>query len=176
MEAVNSRRRFLHWILVLLLLVQGLPVSVLASPGAGTSIENVRFEKRSELINIFYDLNAPIDKVHEVRLYLRRESDLSFLYRPMNMTGDVGTIVIPGVGRRIVWDITREFPEGLVGDDYYFVVEAEFIEPEGMNPWIWVGGGAALVAGVVGIILLSGSKDEPPPVITTGFPDPPGRP
>jgi hypothetical protein len=36
-------------------------------------------------------------------------------------------------------------------------VEAEFIEPEGMNPDL--GGGAALVAGVV-IILLSGSKDE----------------
>jgi len=176
MIALSSRRKFLHWTLAGLLLVQGWPLTAWAIPSSKTSVEHVRFEKSGELVYIYYDLNAPIDKVHEVRLYLRRESELSFLYRPMNITGDVGTIVIPGVGRRIVWDITREFPEGLAGDDYYFVVEAEYVEPEGNFPWLWVGGGAALVGGVVTVLLLSGSGKETPPPPVTGFPDPPGRP
>ncbi len=174
MGVVNCRRRFLSCFLAVLLLVQGFPISLQADD---TTIENVRFEIRGELVNVFYDLNAPIDKVHEVRLYLRRESDMSFLYRPMNTTGDVGTIVIPGIGRRIVWDITKEFPAGPVGDDYYFVLEAEVAEVEGTNQWLWIGGGAALVGGVVGLLLISGgSKDTPPPPGTSGFPDPPGRP
>lgn len=175
MDGPQLQRKFLHLVLALLLLVQGLPVSVLALPDTGTSVENVRFEKSGELIKIYYDLNAPLDKLHDVRLYLRRESDMTFLHRPANISGDAGTIVIPGVGRRIVWDITKEFPEGLPGDDYYFVVEAEYVEPEGTFPWMWVGGGAALVGGIVGILLLSGGgTDVIPP--DPGFPDPPGRP
>ncbi len=176
MSALSGTRKFLHWTLAALLLVQGWPFVAWAIPSNGTSVENVRFEKSGELVYIYYDLNAPIDKVHEVRLYLRRESELSFLYRPMNITGDVGTIVIPGQGRRIVWDITKEFPDGLAGNDYYFVVEAEFMEPEGKTPWLWIGGGAALVGGVVALLIFGGSDDEKPPPVVTGFPDPPGRP
>jgi hypothetical protein len=95
----------------------------------------------------------------------------------LNITGDVGTIVFPGQKRRILWEYVKEFPDGLTGDDYYFVVDAEYIELEGMSPWIWVGGGAAVVGGVVAILLLSGNKDAPPPTpVPTGFPQPPGRP
>jgi hypothetical protein len=175
MDGSQLQRKFLRLVLAVVLLAQGLPVSVLALPDIGTSIENVHFEKSGELIKIFYDLNAPLDKLHDVRLYLRRESDMTFLHRPSHISGDAGTIVIPGVGRRIVWDITKEFPEGLPGDDYYFVVEAEYVEPEGTFPWIWVGGGAALVGGLVGILLLGGDDVIVPPD-NTGFPDPPGRP
>lgn len=177
MVAVFQRMYVLRMVLAAALLVEALPAALWAQQDGRATVENVRFEVAGDLIRIYYDLNAPIDKVHAVRLMLRRESDIVFLYHPLNLTGDVGTIVFPGQRRRIVWDFTKEFPDGLSGGDYYFIVEAEYIEPERMSPWIWVGGGAAVVAGVVGIILLSPKSETPPPTpVPTGFPQPPSRP
>jgi len=175
---VSDIQRFtlLRFFLAALLLVQGVPTALFAAQDEKDRIENVRFEVSGDLVRVYYDLVAPIDKVHGVRLYLRREGDQLFRYRPLNVTGDVGTIVFPGLKRRIVWDFVKEFPDGLTGEDYYFLVEADFEEPEGMSPWIWVGGGAAVVGGVVTILLLSGSSDVPPTPVPTGFPQPPGRP
>ena len=176
MVAVFQRMHMLRVVLAAALLAETLPAALWAARDDAATVENVRFEIAGDLVRIYYDLNAPIDKVHAVRLMLRRESDILFLYHPLNLTGDVGTIVFPGQRRRIVWDFTKEFPEGLTGDDYYFIVEAEYIEPERTSPWIWVGGGAALVGGIVGIILLSGGSEEPPVPGPTGFPLPPSRP
>jgi len=177
MVAVFQRMYMLRVVLAAALLAEALPPALWAGREDTATVENVRFEVAGDLIRIHYDLNAPIDKVHAVRLMLRRESDIVFLYHPLNLTGDVGTIVFPGQRRRIVWDFTKEFPEGLSGDDYYFIVDAEYIEPERMSPWIWVGGGAAVVGGVVGIILLSKGSDTPPPTPgPVGFPLPPSRP
>jgi hypothetical protein len=176
MLGVVARMKVMRIVLAVLLVVQTLPLSVAFGHPGGTSVENVRFEVSADLVKIFYDLNAPIDKVHDVRISLRRESDITFSYRPLNITGDVGTIVFPGQRRRIVWEYLKEFPDGLTGDDYYFVVEAEFIEPEGMSPWIWIGGGAAVVGGVVGLLLLGGKDTTPPVVVTPVFPLPPVHP
>jgi len=158
------------------LLVEGIPAALFAAQDEKDRIANVRFEVGADLVRVYYDLIATIDKIHSVQLLLRRESDPLFRYRPLNITGDVGTIVFPGQKRRILWEYVKEFPDGLSGDDYYFVVDAEYIELEGMSPWIWVGGGAAVVGGVVAILLLSGNKDVPPAPVQTGFPQPPGRP
>jgi hypothetical protein len=174
MVAVVARMKMIRIVLAVLLLLQTLPLSVAFGQSGQSSIENVRFEASADLVKIYYDLNAPIDKVHDVRIALRRESDITFSYRPLNITGDVGTIVFPGQKRRIVWEYLKEFPDGLTGDDYYFVIEAEFIEPEGMSSWIWIGGGAAVVGGVVGLLLLGGKETTPPPpVVPDVFPGPP---
>lgn len=170
------RARVLRVLLALLLLAQGLPWGATAQVEGETTVENVRFEVVGELVRIHYDLNAPLDKVHEVRLSLRREGDITYHYRPLNITGDVGTIVIPGQGRRIVWEYLREFPDGLPGDDYYFIVEAEYVAPPSNIPWLWIGSGAALVGGVVGLLLLGGGGDTPPPPVPNTFPVPPARP
>jgi hypothetical protein len=176
MGAVFQRMYVLRVVLAVALLAEALPVALRAGQEGTSTVESVRFDVAGDLIRIYYDLNAPIDKVHAVRLMLRRESDIVFLYHPLNLTGDVGTIVFPGQRRRIVWDFTKEFPEGLSGDDYYFIVEAENIEPESMSSWIWIGGGAAVVV-VVGIILLSKGSDPTPPVpVPVVFPLPPSRP
>jgi hypothetical protein len=176
MVAVFQRMYILRVVLAAALLAEALPAALWAGGEDPTTVENVRFEIAGDLIRIYYDLNAQIDKVHSVRLMLRRESDIVFLYHPLNLTGDVGTIVFPGQRRRIVWDFTKEFPDGLSGNDYYFIVEAEYIEPERTSPWIWIGGGAAVVGGIVGIILLSKGSETPPVPVPTGFPLPPSRP
>ena len=176
MSAVVSRLKMMRVVLAVVLLAESMPLAMAFGEGEATSIDNVRFEASADLIKIYYDLNAPVDLVHDVRITLRRESDITFTYRPLNITGDVGTIVVPGQKRRVVWEILKEFPDGLQGDDFYFVIEAEHVEPEGTTPWLWIGGGAAVVGGVV-LLLSLGGKDEPPIIPTPNvFPQPPSRP
>jgi hypothetical protein len=138
-------------------------------------VENVRYEVSQDLVYVYYDLKGPADRPMRINLTLYRESTPLFVYRPVNLTGDLGGVVFPGQGRRIVWDFTKEFPEGLAGEDYYFVVEAQIIEKESSNTLYWVGGGALVVAGLAALLLIGGGEDTPPPP-QTNFPAPPGRP
>ena len=160
--------------MALLLGLELLPTGALAQetpPG----VEKVRYEVTQDLVYVYYDLKGPADRPMRINLTLNRESTPLFVYRPVNLTGDIGGVVFPGQGRRIVWDFTKEFPEGLTGEDYYFIVEAQIIETESSNTILWVGGGALVVAGVAALLLLGGGEDTPPPVVTS-FPAPPGRP
>lgn len=176
MSAVVGRLKILRVVLAVVLLAETMPLAMAFGAGEVTSIDNVRFEATADLIKIYYDLNAPVDVVHDVRITLRRESDITFTYRPLNITGDVGTIVFPGQRRRVVWEILKEFPDGLQGDDFYFVIEAEHVEPEGTTPWLWIGGGAAVVGGVVLLLSLGGKEEPPIPPTPNVFPQPPTRP
>ena len=177
MFAVFLRMKVLHLFLALLVLAEGIPAACVAMQDTTSSIDNVRFEVAGDIVRIYYDLNAPLDQVHAVRVVLYRESDPLFSYQPLSLTGDVGTIVFPGSRRRIIWEFTKEYPEGLSGTDYYFVVEAEGVKKESDNFWWWVGGGAAVVGGVV-VLLIASSKGDTPiiPPVSTDFPPPPGRP
>jgi hypothetical protein len=177
MFAVFQQMKVLHLFLAAALFLEGMGVAFANPQNEGGSIDNVHFEVAADLVRIQYDLNAPLDQVHAVRVTLRRDSDSTFAYKPVNITGDVGTIVFPGQKRRIIWEFTKEFPEGLKGSDYYFLLEAEGLEPESSNLWWWVGGGAAAVTGVVLVLVLSNKGSTPGPTPTpTGFPTPPTRP
>jgi len=145
---------------------------------ASVRIFNVSFRVVGDIVQIYYDLEGKLNQVYTVRLYLRRESDPSFFYVPVNVTGDIGTIVFPGERHRITWEMTQEFAEGLQGNDFYFIVETDIPKEKGISPLVWIGGGAAVVGGVVLAIVLSSSSDDgpPPPPGDTGFPTPPGRP
>ena len=176
MFAVFLRMKVLHLFLALLIVAEGIPVAYAGAQDTGSSVDNVRFEVAGDIVRIYYDLNAPLDQVHAVRIVLFRETEPTFKYNPVNLTGDVGTIVFPGARRRIIWEFTKEFAEGLNGTDYYFVVEAEATQKESTDLWWWVGGGAAVAVGLVTVLLL-GPKTEPPPVpVSNEFPAPPGRP
>lgn len=173
MIAILGRLKALCYILAGLLLVELVPVTVHAEDEIG--VRNVQFEVTGELVRIYYDLVGPLDRVHKVGLLLRREGDNSFSYRPTYLTGDVGSVVFPGEKRRITWDFLKDFPEGLKGDDFYFTVEAELVQTPGISPLYWIGGGAAVLGGVLAIVLMSKGEDNPP-VQTPSFPLPPGRP
>jgi hypothetical protein len=177
MFAVFQEMKAVRLFLAVLLFFEGTAVAFAKSEDATSSIDNVHFEVAGDIVRLNYDLNAPIDRVHAVRAVLYRESDPGFSYHPVNLTGDVGTIVFPGAKRRIIWEFTKEFPEGLIGNDYFFVVEAEWIEPETSYTWWYVGGGAAAVVGLVTVLLLSGKTDGPGPTpVSPAFPGPPARP
>ena len=168
-----QRFRFLHYLLAGLMLVSVAPHRLRAGDEDNPKIENVRFEVSGDVVLIYYDLVAPLEKVHKVSVYLKRESDTLFIHRPVNLRGDVGAVVFPGQTRRIIWEFASEFPEGLVGDDFYFVVEADAVQTEESNNLLWIAGGAAVAGGLL-VILLLPKKTETPTIPV--FPGPPGRP
>jgi hypothetical protein len=159
--------------LLVAVLIELVPVVSVAQDDK-TSVTNVRFEVNGELVQVYYDLEGTPDRVHKIRLMLLRETDSLFLYRPVNLTGDVGTVVFPGKNRRIIWEFTKEFPDGMTGNDFYFVVEAERVPTEGINPIYYYAGGAALVGTL--LIVLLGGKNDTGGEVATDFPAPPGRP
>lgn len=170
------RRKPFDWVIrVTLSAVLLVQLALPALADEAVDVRNVRFEVRGELVYVYFDLLGDAQKAHRVNLYLRRESEPTFVYRPQNVTGEAGTIVFPASGKRITWEFTKEFPEGLQGSDYYFEVEAEAPETSGVSPWVFIGGGVALIGGVVALVLAGGGDEAPPPP-ATGFPQPPGRP
>jgi hypothetical protein len=164
----------MRYLLASLVLAQTVPL-VAHAEDQQSVLDNVHFENTGDLVFIYYDLLAPIDRVHKVSLELRRESDSLYVYRPLILRGDVGAIVIPGQKRRIIWDFPTEFPQGLPGKDFYFVVKAEPVEtPTTISPYVWIGGGAAVVGGLLALLLSGGGGTTP--IRNDEFPQPPGRP
>ena len=140
---------------------------------------NVGFKVRGDVVEIYYDLTAPSDQVYNITVTMKRRFDKTFSYIPVAVSGDVGQAVIPGESKLVTWKLNNEFPNGLPGDDCFFVIEAEVGSgtPEsGISPYIWVAGGAAVVVGIVVIAASHGGGGGPQPPPPAVFPNPPGRP
>jgi hypothetical protein len=107
---------------------------------------------------------------------MRKATDSTFAYDPQTLAGDIGPNVFAGRNNRIVWSISKEFPEGIKEGEYYFVfsVESSTAASGGISLPVIVAGGAAVVGGILALVLLSKKSDTPP--TGSGFPAPPGRP
>jgi len=139
-------------------------------------VQNVRFDIEGTRIVVRFDLQGPLDREYNVKMLLRREGNPSFVHVPRSVLGDLGEGKFAGLSRQITWDILKEFPDGLEGDDFYFVVDVELIKPTSKLIW-WIGGGAAVVGGA--FLLLKDTIFPPKGAATTpegGFPRPVGRP
>lgn len=130
-------------------------------------IKNVIFEPKGEEVWIYYDLLGEDDD-YEITIFLRRENIQIYKIALTNITGDVGDVK-PGTNKKIIWKIDKQYPAGLDGEDFYFVIEAN---EKGKTWYYYVGG--AVVAGVAAILTLSGKSDESKPEVK--FADPPTRP
>jgi hypothetical protein len=148
------------------------PVAAIAGD-VKIKVENIRVEQEAEKYVILYDLAASKDESYTVTVTLRREGDPSFKREIKNLSGDVGEGKYAGKDRRVTWDFRTEFPAGLEGDDYFFVVEAEMVSG-GISTWVWIGGGVA--AAGLAAALLSGKKSDSGPATNQTFPGEPGRP
>lgn len=167
--------RLLSTLLLALFLMDIVPCQAIAAPGGG-NLENVHFDVSGRIVYIYYDLKGGTDETFTVRVFLRRSGENDYSYVPQNVSGDVGRKVLPGGSRRIVWNLSQEFPDGLKGGDFYFVLEAEVENSGGIGPTLIIAGGVALVGGIVGILLLSKSADQTSSTSSSSFPTPPGRP
>jgi hypothetical protein len=137
-------------------------------------VENVRFEISGDQVIIDYDLFGSTDEEYAVQVLVKRTSDASFEYRPLNVSGDVGEGVLSGMAKRAIWNLKEEFPQGLEGDDYYLLVSVRTMD-SGTPLLLWVGAGVVAAGGIATLLLLSNQSAGEEPV-ATGFPSPPGRP
>ena len=172
-----SRRRLRSLAIVLLaaFAIELLPFNAAkAASGSPGRIENVRAERDGGQVIVYYDLMGGKDEAYSVTVTLKREDIPLFKYTPKNISGDVGDDVIPGVGKKIVWEVAKEIPSSQTDDVFYFVVEAT-VAGGGISPLVWIGGGAALVGGVA-FLLFSKKGDDPGATTAQGFPPEPARP
>jgi hypothetical protein len=137
-------------------------------------VRNVSFRLIGTRIAVNYDIEGPESGIYRTRLTLRRESDTTFIFIPRMVTGDIGEGVYGGTNKQINWDFLTEFPGGLEGSDYYFVVEAEVFSPSS-NIYYWIAGVVA-VGGAAAAYLLGKKASTTTDNSTAGFPAPVGRP
>lgn len=172
----NERFRLLHFILAGAMLTSCLPVRVFAQDDEPKAT-NISFRMAGQVVEIYYDLASPPDQFYNVTLVLKRRFAKTFLYLPLEVSGDVGESVVGGKNRKISWNLSDEYPKGLPGEDCFFVINVEpgVAKGGGVSPIIWIAGGAAVAGGVLALILAKKTTSGPEPVVT-GFPNPPGRP
>jgi hypothetical protein len=170
MRSCIVRLRPLCLLLASLLLVEPL-ASSLAFCSEDIAVKNVRFEVSGNRILITYDLAAPADQIYMIKVMLKRRQNPSFEYNPKAVAGDIGEGKYSGAGRQISWDMLRDYPNGLEGDDYYFRIEATMVT-QGTNLLYYLGGGAVVVGAAAYFLLAkkTTSADE------GNFPQPSGRP
>lgn len=150
--------------------------SLIAGGSQEAKVTNVRFQVDHGQVRINYDLAGDPGARYRVSVLLRNGNDSGYSYSPRAITGDVGVGNFAGVNREIVWNISDEFPDGLPGSDYYFVVRAEKItEISGPSLLAVMGTGAAVLAAAVTYFVISGLH-SPGAQAAQGLPIPPGRP
>ncbi len=163
----------LYYLLFLAITIGGISFTI-AQAEEKVEVRNVRFEVSGKVIVLSYDLQGPANRDYKVSLTLKRKKDIAFQYKPIVVKGSVGEDCQIGNNKQITWDILKEMPQGLEGDDFYFIVQAELI-PASSYTWWYIAGGAAVVGGAVAYIVLSKGAGETTSV-DQGFPKPVGRP
>ena len=171
MQRLYIHMRALCYVLSALLVIEVTPTHLY--PQDANKVKNVRFEILGTQLVIRYDLTAPED-TYRVRVVLRKESESGFVYVPRLLSGDVGEGEFAGTNRQVTWDFLAEFPGGLEGDDFYFVVEAEKA-PWRLSPVYYIVGGVVAV-GAAAVYLLTQTKTDTGTSLPAGFPSPVGRP
>jgi hypothetical protein len=134
-------------------------------------VRNVRVTPEKESIVVLYDLEDEENQGWEITLVITRVSNPTFRYVPKNVKGDIGPVHGSRTDLRIVWEYMTEMPSP-AGDDYR--AEISFQRLGGGFPWLWVGGGALAVGGLVAALVFSKGKITPPPP-SSNLPDPPAR-
>ena len=172
MPGFLQRTRLLCYVLMVVLSVPHIAAASVRAEDP-IKVQNVRFEITGSKVLVHYDLDGPSDGEYLVKLVLKREQSQTFLHFPKSVVGDVGEGSFAGIDRKINWDLLKDFSQGLEGNDFYFVVEAELVS-KGVSFLWYLGGGAVVVGSAAAYFLSKSSKSDAAP--TAGFPLPIGRP
>lgn len=172
MNTILCKSKCLALVLIYLLFTEACLVYA-KSPKEVFQVRNVRFAATKDTIVIYYDLIGDPAQKYKIRLSLKNEEFISFNYQPLNISGDVGNRVSSGENKKIIWDIDKEFPGGLEGERYYFVVDAEYVS-SGISAWFLIAGTVVWAGGVA--LLFLNKKTGTKPAGVSELPDPIGRP
>lgn len=108
----------------------------------GDFILDAKVEISGENLVINYNLNGKQSEEYEVGLKLKRFNS-DFELEPTLVTGDIGDEVLPGNGKKIVWQSSKEYSGGFDINEYYLEISAEEISSSTWYYWV----GSALAAG-----------------------------
>ena len=125
-------------------------------------VENVVFKDRGETVEITYDLEGDAEKNYEVTIRLSYNRGATFPFELRGVEGDAGRNVKPGDGKKVMWTVKENFPEGLRGENFVFAVTAQLQK----NPVRWPYYVATV--GVVGGLVYMGTRKHVRPPPTTG--------
>jgi hypothetical protein len=170
MQRFIQKCRTLCWILILLLIGEGIPLSY-ARAADKVEVLNIRFEVVGNNVNIYYDLHGPANGEYTVSVILKRDTS-SFEYTPIIITGDIGEVDGSGTNKKITWNILKEIPQGFEGGDFYFRIRVELVPPTSYT-WLYITGGVVVAGGAAALLLLGSSSKD---VTNQDYPLPPGRP
>ncbi len=140
-----------------------------ALQGQEPQVQNVRFSQLADSkVEVTYDLIGNPAKTYSVRLSLVKSgSRAAFPISKESLSGYVGEAVAPGRGLRILWNLPKDYPRGLEGEGFVFIVEVyETKKGGGATPWII--GGTAVGGGIIAFLLGRNPPPPPPPPPTTG--------
>jgi hypothetical protein len=176
-EIISSSVSRLRWLPTLILLVTTSAFAQSTTENVNSIAENVKYLVSDGKVYITYDLPGSTNQLYDVSLILKRAGKVEAGYEPITVSGNIGESQRGGKNKQIIWDLKKDFPEGLAGEDFYFIVRAEKID-EGSDFLIWVAGiGLAAVAAVVTYTVVSDESESSSSQSPVGsFPPPPGRP
>jgi len=96
-------------------------------------VSNVRGKQRegSRMVEITYDVADPDSPTMEVYLKVSSDGGKTWTGEMGLVSGDVGEKVVPGTGKRIVWDAGKELPNKYGMQFRYRVGAIDFVVPPG---------------------------------------------
>lgn len=135
-------------------------------------VENVRFTQKQDTINVVYDLLSRSYKTKfNVDLLLVIGEKEAYTIDSNSVTGDVGKNTLPGRNNQIKWAVLKDFPRGIQGKNFQFIVEAE-AQSGAKKTWLYIAAGVVAAVALGGIIaMIAGSSGG-----DGGLPTPPDRP
>jgi hypothetical protein len=138
-------------------------------------VENVHFDQQQDgQVVVLYDLIGRPGKKYTIILSLfSRDRQLMIPLTKGAVFGDVGKDISPGRNKQIRWDLLKDKPTGLYGNNFVFVVDA-YSQQETRKSPILLGVLGAVGGGVTFLILNSGSSKLASP--GPDLPEPPDLP
>jgi len=82
------------------------------------------------IVDVYYDLAHPESLPCEVTLNLSKDGGVTFPFACTSVSGDVGSGILPGTGRHIVWNALADYPGEHVTSAALRVIADDGIDPE----------------------------------------------
>jgi hypothetical protein len=107
------------------------------------------------LYSVCYDLSDKPGKKYTVSTALSKDKGKTYDVDLLSLEGDAGKDITPGINKTITWNMLKDYPRGLEGEDFVFAVDAKL--QKGAEKWPYLAG-AAVAGGAAYFVIQSGKN------------------